>query len=420
MGSFAIYWRDRRGQQFRYQARFAFAMCIYGWVLQVLYYSNPEYERLFLGLSALQLLRIFMTHSGFRKITYCFVLGIKPITAFIILTTMVIYTFAVIAHWLFIDVTNVDGTVTFATLADSWVAMYQVFIGEGWHSIMAESVNQTNNALTWFFAGYVLLVGVLLSNLFVGILLNMFAYGSSAFKTVEGEVKLALRVHLEEELEEHVEKELIQGLGHVAAILHYPVEALYPHTFIKFEQQIKQFANIEAWAANMVKAALMRTARLNHCSHLRKLLLDRCWAEFHHTPRTVLLALTDVFKDAQMLPEDNIRSSTQLRMLTRNTCVKLELPDWLQTGVEQRFEFMLGSWEKMSVTRKKWLGNKGASKDDKGGKDLGYHGLIVTDCMGMVNSKFHVNFVKAVIYVIAQEPEKMSAWSVNSSTGGWP
>ena len=58
---------------------------------------------------------------------------------------------------------------------------------------MDMAVDETNKALIWFFACYVLGVGVLFSNLFVGILIGMFQFGTECFKPcANGKVQICL------------------------------------------------------------------------------------------------------------------------------------------------------------------------------------------------------------------------------------
>ena len=55
---------------------------------------------------------------------------------------------------------------------------------------MDMAVDETNKALIWFFACYVLGVGVLFSNLFVGILIGMFQFGTECSRPVDGKVNV--------------------------------------------------------------------------------------------------------------------------------------------------------------------------------------------------------------------------------------
>ena len=82
------------------------------------------------GLSSLQLFRLFMTTKGFRQITYCIVLGVPLMQVFVFMLFLTIYMFSVIAHALFGHVANEDETISFKSMVDTWLAMYQIFIGD--------------------------------------------------------------------------------------------------------------------------------------------------------------------------------------------------------------------------------------------------------------------------------------------------
>ena len=53
--------------------------------------------------------------------------------------------------------------------------------GEGWHGIMQEAVQATNKAYLWFFVFYVLIVSILFSNLFIGIIIQTFQQAGMCF-----------------------------------------------------------------------------------------------------------------------------------------------------------------------------------------------------------------------------------------------
>ena len=50
---------------------------------------------------------------------------------FVLMLLLTIYIFSVVAHVLFDNVANDDETISFKTMVDTWLAMYQIFIGEG-------------------------------------------------------------------------------------------------------------------------------------------------------------------------------------------------------------------------------------------------------------------------------------------------
>ena len=66
----------------------------------------------------------------------------------------------------------------------------QVFLGDGWSAIMDGAERETYETYGWFFLAYRLLVGVLFSNLLMGVLLGEFAACEKQRKTLVGEVRL--------------------------------------------------------------------------------------------------------------------------------------------------------------------------------------------------------------------------------------
>lgn len=154
MRGFGNFFNDRRGQLYTFENKSALFLSIVGMSATIINTSTEGYDDLFQVLSASQLWRIFVINRSFRGIAYSFVIGLVPIRVFVLLLIVVMYVYTVVAHALFDSVSNEDGTMSFMTLEDSCLAMYQAFLGEGWHGIMVEAVEKTNKALIWFFASY--------------------------------------------------------------------------------------------------------------------------------------------------------------------------------------------------------------------------------------------------------------------------
>jgi len=125
---------------------------------------------------AITLYRLFFINLEFKQLLYSFIRGTRCLVIFLKLFGVVWYIFCVIAHQCFRGkLTGEDWkAANFNTLGDTFLTMFQVFVGEGWHSIMQGTVSKTNKFFTWFFIIYVLFVGVLFSQLFVGIIINTF------------------------------------------------------------------------------------------------------------------------------------------------------------------------------------------------------------------------------------------------------
>eukprot|EP00658_Telonema_sp_P-2_P002606 TRINITY_DN10977_c0_g1_i8.p1 TRINITY_DN10977_c0_g1~~TRINITY_DN10977_c0_g1_i8.p1 ORF type:complete len:2009 (+),score=485.24 TRINITY_DN10977_c0_g1_i8:238-6264(+) len=247
------FFNDRRGSNYRFQNAFMLFLAILGTTAQVLYYIlDDKHGPLLQGLAAMQLWRILAVASNFRQITHSFMLGMKPVQLFLALLVLVMFTFAVLAHYFFHDVDDGDGTLSFRTLYDSLLAMFQVFIGEGWHGVMETAVDKTNKALIWFFAAYVLLVGVLFSNLFVGVLLSMFQMGQELASCQGGRVELEMRFFCPDYEQDQFEK-LLLDLGHMAELMHFPARLFLPSVVARFKSQIDEFGgDVFMWAASMI------------------------------------------------------------------------------------------------------------------------------------------------------------------------
>ena len=118
-------------------------------------------------LSAIQLWRVFLISHNFREIVHSFTRGLEAVGSFFLVLFIVFYMYSYSGYLLFKD-TEMPEHQTFGSLFDSMLVMFQLFVGEGWHSVMIEAVDRTNKALVWFFVSYIVITGVLFTNLFMG------------------------------------------------------------------------------------------------------------------------------------------------------------------------------------------------------------------------------------------------------------
>jgi len=222
------YLNDRRGHEHIFLNKFSlFFISIASVASGAHYLVDDDYQPLIACLSALQLLRLMVLPRSFRDMTYFLLIGVAPIFIFLALLVISIYQFSAVAYYIFQDegVSNDDGTLTFTTLEGSFLAMYQVFIGEGWHGIMEIAVNRTHKGMVWFFALYVLVVGVIFSNLFVGVLLNVFQHMRESHQTIVGTVALQLEAEFEDINSDDRDSMLIH-LGESARTMFFPPKSL--------------------------------------------------------------------------------------------------------------------------------------------------------------------------------------------------
>jgi hypothetical protein len=120
---------------------------------------------------------------------------------------------------------------------------------------MQDAVDDTNKALIWFFAAYVLLVGVLFSNLFVGILINMFQFGERMSRTTGGLVRLATD-SLCIDLSSRKKEQLLKDLGSLGQKIHFPTEMFHQSLVEKHAKEIDAAGGrLYPWAALVMAKA---------------------------------------------------------------------------------------------------------------------------------------------------------------------
>lgn len=105
------------------------------------------------------------------------------------------YEYVVAAHRMFGNITSFDPlqpmAQSFDNIGTTAQTMFQLFIGD-WQSVMVPIVNATNRGVVWFFVSYILVVSVLFTNLFIGIILRMYALAYSQIHTYRGQFIIQL------------------------------------------------------------------------------------------------------------------------------------------------------------------------------------------------------------------------------------
>eukprot|EP00656_Telonema_subtile_P005721 TRINITY_DN12613_c0_g1_i5.p1 TRINITY_DN12613_c0_g1~~TRINITY_DN12613_c0_g1_i5.p1 ORF type:complete len:1245 (-),score=403.57 TRINITY_DN12613_c0_g1_i5:581-4315(-) len=336
---FKAFFNDRRGATYRFQNGLMLCLAVCGTVAQTLSYILPSrYDPLCQGLAALQLWRILAVEIHFRQISHAFFLGLKPVQLFISLLLLVMFTYCVFATYFFHDVENDDGTMSFKTLEDTCLTMHQVFIGEGWHSVMQDSVDRTNKALIWFFASYVLVVGVLFSNLFVGILINMFQYGTEMYGELGGRVRLEMSQFTPDCTEEDFER-LLLNLGHIGEIIHFPRRTLHAAIHERYQDRIEQTGgHLYSWASSLVVSGFRRVVH-NATRNKLKFLEEQLPAGITSTA-----ARMAVVEAAREFGADDtghmVTDDTTLFAVVHSTCEKLALgverTEWMGEELRRR------------------------------------------------------------------------------------
>ena len=186
--------RDPRGQAYAAQNLVGLVASPLGLLgaLMVLLNLDPSF-RFWQALSVLPLYKCLVMQAQFRQIIGSLLTGLGKIGTFCILLGIVFYVCCVLAHLAFKDLEPTgffSNEKNFTTLGNTCLTMYQIFLGASWSGIMDAAVRQTYQAYTYFFICYRLIVGVLFSQLIVGILIGVFQQVEADRQTIVGEVKL--------------------------------------------------------------------------------------------------------------------------------------------------------------------------------------------------------------------------------------
>eukprot|EP00656_Telonema_subtile_P009800 TRINITY_DN1462_c0_g1_i5.p1 TRINITY_DN1462_c0_g1~~TRINITY_DN1462_c0_g1_i5.p1 ORF type:complete len:902 (-),score=302.47 TRINITY_DN1462_c0_g1_i5:287-2992(-) len=247
-------------------------------VFEIAYFVLPaEASFVCQGVMALGLYRLLFISKSFVCLLHCFWHGLMPLKVYVQLFAVVYYLFSFAAWQLFQGELELEYS-NFNTMGDSMLLMFQIFVGEGWHSVMQLTVEETNKAYVYFFMVYVLIVGILFSNLFIGIIIQTFQQAQSDRSTSRGELDLVFWKYTSG-MADPRRLNLYKELGHLASLLYAPVmqslDGLYTlgHRYSD-EIQHNFGGDVELWAvvtiqnsfqkrrANLLKKFLRATKRV--------------------------------------------------------------------------------------------------------------------------------------------------------------
>ena len=315
---------------------------------------------------------------------------------------------------------NDDGTMGFTTLEDTSLAMYQVFMGAGWGDIMDEAVDATNKAVIWFFFTYVLIVGVLFSNLFVGILISTFQYGEEMQGSDKGEVLLTMYTKCVPYMTpEHID-ELIPTLGHVAQGLHFPMSRFRtPEEIAKwsFSSNVDKHDSIEDWAASTIAFAFRKAVAVKRLQRTLKKLrmiklvtdLDPANAILHAYDRAGL-EIEDLISDSSLLLE-MVKHVADLSNLTKEESGNKENL-WRENdngkyvaAFESRMDGFTPFQDRMqSFSRQQRREYRGLPKPED--NPISYHNFVLLVVEEIYDTRMYVNYAKKGWFTKPKQPIK--------------
>jgi two pore calcium channel protein, plant len=143
-----------------------------------LYFADDEDSLRFV--MTFPLLRLFSIIRRTRELVFTLLSLIPQFGAILVVLLIVFFIYGVLGvFFLTGDFSRVlqlaSPDATFDTLSDAMLTMFQLLIGEGWHEVMYAAIRTTNSfGISWFFISFILIVTVLITNLFIGIVLDSF------------------------------------------------------------------------------------------------------------------------------------------------------------------------------------------------------------------------------------------------------
>eukprot|EP00658_Telonema_sp_P-2_P003541 TRINITY_DN11317_c0_g1_i11.p1 TRINITY_DN11317_c0_g1~~TRINITY_DN11317_c0_g1_i11.p1 ORF type:complete len:1284 (-),score=233.84 TRINITY_DN11317_c0_g1_i11:85-3936(-) len=227
---------------------------------------SAEYNYIYQAVMALVLYRTLLLTESFAQPLHSLWCGLKPALVYVQLFVLVYYLFSLMA-WRLFDGALEKEAANFNTLGDSMLLMFQVFVGEGWHEVMQVTTERSKHVYMCFFMVYVLTVGILFANLFMGIIIETYQLAERRRSTYRGKVDVILSSVAS--IPDDKRKRLYKNLGDIAALMYNPVmhslDGL-PTLGHKFRKAIetKFDGDLEKWAVVTIQRAFRdrKAARL--------------------------------------------------------------------------------------------------------------------------------------------------------------
>jgi len=128
---------------------------------------------------SIMLLRAFTLVKSTRSLLYTLVPAMPAFSSLVALLLLVIYIYGIYGMLLFSDKLDVilqsrSPSGNFNGLNNAMITLFQIFIGTKWQTIMYAAVLTTSWSSLWYFVSFVVLVTLLFSNLFIGVILAVF------------------------------------------------------------------------------------------------------------------------------------------------------------------------------------------------------------------------------------------------------
>jgi len=141
--------------------------------------NNPRTpgKRVMRMLMSLSILRLVMLVENSSTLLYALYQGLKPFRIYFGIWFFLWYTFSAAATWCFgrPEDFGPHHKPFFDSFLDSFLTLFQLTVGEGWHEVMYYAEEISGNFAIWFFITYTFVVSVLFVQMFIGFIIDVAA-----------------------------------------------------------------------------------------------------------------------------------------------------------------------------------------------------------------------------------------------------
>eukprot|EP00658_Telonema_sp_P-2_P019438 TRINITY_DN17678_c0_g1_i1.p1 TRINITY_DN17678_c0_g1~~TRINITY_DN17678_c0_g1_i1.p1 ORF type:complete len:825 (+),score=152.65 TRINITY_DN17678_c0_g1_i1:216-2690(+) len=360
-GGMGTYFNDSIRIFTAWSHRLQFTLVCLSLTAEIFFFALPaEYSFVCQAVMGMGLYRVLLLSDQFASLLHSLWHGLKPIGVYLQLFLLVYYLFSLVAWQLFDGVLD-SSAANFNSLGDSMLLMFQLFVGEGWHEVMQVTTEKSNDAYMWFFMGYVLVVGILFSNLFIGIIIQTYQYTQSRRGTYVGQVDIVLDG---QRISADRKDKLYTDLGYIAALLYNPVMhsldglSTLSHQFREIIQK-KFGGNLEAWAIITIQKTFRRRSEARHSKF--RLQLKSAIAELNKRPKLpstpwfkitfdrVRQACDEAWDEHSTETDAGVCPLLQRKALAESVAKKLGAPVGCVAELEFNQNEYIRSWDKYTL-----------------------------------------------------------------------
>jgi hypothetical protein len=142
------------------------------------------------------LLRIFYIVTSTRRLVFTLLSLVPNFAAIIVVLMVVFFIYAVIGVWILAGrygevLQDQAPRANFDSVGNGLLTLFQMLVGESWHELMYAAIRARNGfAISYFFISFILVVSLLFTNVFIGVILDAF---ERVFSKIQGPARKPAR-----------------------------------------------------------------------------------------------------------------------------------------------------------------------------------------------------------------------------------